>query len=168
MKHSGNSNRWRSQGAPKIFRAPTYRAHFTVFAIAQLSHEVPHWLYISKFTRLRARRFPGDSTALVLQSGRNAMLGSLDFQSLTFQAKLNKCFIFPVLMEKHIKTVMPWFHAIRLRFSDCMTSGVVIYFSVHPVSLYISLWLTMWQQFALSEARSVVNCDTLHTERCLS
>ena len=33
----------------------TYRAHCAViFAIAQLSHEVPHWLYISKFTRLRA------------------------------------------------------------------------------------------------------------------
>jgi len=31
----GNSSRGRSQGAPKIFRAPTYMG-------AQLSHEVPH------------------------------------------------------------------------------------------------------------------------------
>jgi len=54
MKNFGNSSRGRSQGAPKIFRAPTYRAHCAVFAIAQLSHEVPHWLYISKFTRFRA------------------------------------------------------------------------------------------------------------------
>jgi len=39
----GNSSRGRSQGVPKIFRAPTYRAHCAViFAIAQLSHEVPH------------------------------------------------------------------------------------------------------------------------------
>jgi len=50
----GNRSRRRSQGAPKIFRSPTYGAHCAVFAIAQLSHEVPHWLYISKFTRLRA------------------------------------------------------------------------------------------------------------------
>ena len=55
MKNFGNSSRGRSQGVPKISRAPTYRAHYAViFAIAQLSHEVPHWLYISKFTRLRA------------------------------------------------------------------------------------------------------------------
>jgi len=42
-----------------------YRAHCAViFAIAQLSHEVPHWLYISKFTRLRAvsRRQHGSCT----------------------------------------------------------------------------------------------------------
>ena len=33
-----NSSRWRSQGVPKIFRAPMYRAHCAViFAIAQLS-----------------------------------------------------------------------------------------------------------------------------------
>jgi len=55
MKNFGNSSCGRSQGVPKFFRAPTYRAHCAViFAIAQLSHEVPHWLYISKFTRLRA------------------------------------------------------------------------------------------------------------------
>jgi len=38
----GNSSRGRSQGAPKFFRPPTYKAHCAVFAIAQLSHEVPH------------------------------------------------------------------------------------------------------------------------------
>jgi len=55
MKKSGNSSRGRSQGVPKIFRAPAYRAHCVIIsAIAQLSHEAPHWLYISKFTRLRA------------------------------------------------------------------------------------------------------------------
>ena len=55
MKNFGNSSRGRSQKVPKFCRAPTYRAHCAViFAIAQLSHEVPHWLYISKFTRLRA------------------------------------------------------------------------------------------------------------------
>jgi len=54
MKNFGNSSRGRSQAVPKVFRAPTYRAHCAViFAIAQLSHEVLHWLYISKFTRLR-------------------------------------------------------------------------------------------------------------------
>ena len=37
MKNVGNSSRGRSQGVPKIFRAPTYRAHCAViFAIAQL------------------------------------------------------------------------------------------------------------------------------------
>ena len=42
-KNCGNSSRGRSQGVPKIFRAPTYRAHCAViFAMAQLSHEVPH------------------------------------------------------------------------------------------------------------------------------
>jgi len=51
MKNFGNSSRGHSQGVPKIFRAPTYRAHCAViFAIAQLAHEV----YILKFTRLRA------------------------------------------------------------------------------------------------------------------
>jgi len=64
MKNFGNSSRGRSQGVPKIFRTPTCRAHCAViFAIAQLSHEVPHWLYISKFHGFA--RFPGDSTALV-------------------------------------------------------------------------------------------------------
>jgi len=38
MKNVGNSSRWRSQGIPKIFRAPMYRAYCAViFAIAQLS-----------------------------------------------------------------------------------------------------------------------------------
>ena len=38
MKSVGNSSRGRSQGFPKIFRAPMYRAHCAViFAIAQLS-----------------------------------------------------------------------------------------------------------------------------------
>ena len=38
MKNVGNSSRGRSQGAPKIFRAPMYTAHCAViFAIAQLS-----------------------------------------------------------------------------------------------------------------------------------
>ena len=38
MKNVGNSSRGRSQGVPKIFRAPTYRAHCAViFAKAQLS-----------------------------------------------------------------------------------------------------------------------------------
>jgi len=39
MKSVGNSSRaWRSQGVPKIFRAPMYRAHCAViFGIAQLS-----------------------------------------------------------------------------------------------------------------------------------
>jgi len=55
MKNFGNSSHGRSQGVPKIFRAPTYRAHCAViFAIAQLSHEVPHSLCISKFSRLGA------------------------------------------------------------------------------------------------------------------
>ena len=54
-KNFGNSSRGRSQGVRKIFSAPKYRAHCMVtFATAQLSHEVPHWLDISKFTRLRA------------------------------------------------------------------------------------------------------------------
>jgi len=40
-----------------LFTVPTYRAHCAViFAIAQLSHKVPHWLYISKIARLRAAR----------------------------------------------------------------------------------------------------------------
>jgi len=43
MKNVGNSSRGRSQGVPKIVRAPTCRAHCAViFAIAKLSHEVPH------------------------------------------------------------------------------------------------------------------------------
>jgi len=55
MKNFGNSSRGRSQGVPKFFRAPMYMAHCAfIFAIAQLSREVPQWLYISKFTRLRA------------------------------------------------------------------------------------------------------------------
>jgi len=38
MKNVGNSSRRRSQGVPKIFRAPMYRAHCAViFAIVQLS-----------------------------------------------------------------------------------------------------------------------------------
>jgi len=38
MKNDGNNSRGRSQGVPKIFRAPMYRAHCAViFAIAQLS-----------------------------------------------------------------------------------------------------------------------------------
>jgi len=38
MKNIGNSSRGRSQGVPKIFRAPMYMAHCAViFAIAQLS-----------------------------------------------------------------------------------------------------------------------------------
>ena len=38
MKNVGNSSRGRSQGVPKVFRAPMYRAHCAViFAIAQLS-----------------------------------------------------------------------------------------------------------------------------------
>ena len=38
MKNVGNSSRGRSQGVPKNFRAPMYRAHCAViFAIAQLS-----------------------------------------------------------------------------------------------------------------------------------
>jgi len=38
MKNVGNSSRERSQGVPKIFRAPMYRAHCAViFAIALLS-----------------------------------------------------------------------------------------------------------------------------------
>jgi len=44
----GNSSRGRSQGVPKIFRAPMYRAHCAViFAIAQLSCE--NILFIPKF-----------------------------------------------------------------------------------------------------------------------
>jgi len=64
MKSFENSSRGRSQGAPKIFRAPTYGAHCTVFAIAQLSHEV-----LTDFTYRNLHgfaRYPGDSTALVL------------------------------------------------------------------------------------------------------
>jgi len=67
MKNFGNSSRVRSQGVPKIFRTPMYRAHCAViFAIAQLSHEV-----LTDFTYRNLRgfvRFPGDSTALVLAS----------------------------------------------------------------------------------------------------
>jgi len=38
VKNVGNSSRGRSQGVPKMFRAPMYRAHCAViFAIAQLS-----------------------------------------------------------------------------------------------------------------------------------
>jgi len=38
MKNVGNNSRGRSQGVPKIFRAPMYRVHCAViFAIAQLS-----------------------------------------------------------------------------------------------------------------------------------
>ena len=38
MKNVGNNSHGRSQGVPKIFRAPMYRAHCAViFAIAQLS-----------------------------------------------------------------------------------------------------------------------------------
>ena len=38
MKNVGNSSRGRSQGVPKVFRAPIYRAHCAViFAIARLS-----------------------------------------------------------------------------------------------------------------------------------
>jgi len=38
MKNVGNNSRGRSQGVPKNFRAPMYRAHCAViFAIAQLS-----------------------------------------------------------------------------------------------------------------------------------
>ena len=38
MKNFGNNTRGRSQGVPKIFRTPMYRAHCEViFAIAQLS-----------------------------------------------------------------------------------------------------------------------------------
>jgi len=67
MKNFGNSSHGRSQGAPKIFRAPTYRdnrAHCAVFAIAQISHEV-----LTDFTYRNLHGFArnaGDSTALVL------------------------------------------------------------------------------------------------------
>jgi len=38
MKNVGNNSHGRSQGVPKIFRAPMYRAHCAViFVIAQLS-----------------------------------------------------------------------------------------------------------------------------------
>jgi len=38
MKTVGNSSRGRSQGVPKLFRAPMYMAHCAViFTIAQLS-----------------------------------------------------------------------------------------------------------------------------------
>ena len=38
MKNFGNSSRGRSQGVPKILRAPMYRVHCAViFAITQLS-----------------------------------------------------------------------------------------------------------------------------------
>jgi len=38
MKNVGSSSRGHSQGVPKMFRAPMYRAHCVViFAIAQLS-----------------------------------------------------------------------------------------------------------------------------------
>ena len=38
MKNVGNNSRGRSQGVPKFFMAPMYRAHCAViFAIAQLS-----------------------------------------------------------------------------------------------------------------------------------
>ena len=41
MKNVGNNSRGRSQGVPKIFMAPMYRAHCAViFAIAQLSCSV--------------------------------------------------------------------------------------------------------------------------------
>ena len=50
-----------------IYRAPCT----AIFAIAQLSHEVPHWLNISKFTRLRAvsRRQHGSSIIVNATSG---------------------------------------------------------------------------------------------------
>jgi len=41
VKNVGNSSRGRSQGVPKIFRAPMYKAHCAViFAIAQISCNV--------------------------------------------------------------------------------------------------------------------------------
>jgi len=65
MKNFGNNSRVCSQGVPKFFRAPTYKAHCAViFAIAQLSHE-----FLTDFTYRNLHgfaRFPGDSTALVI------------------------------------------------------------------------------------------------------
>ena len=59
----GNISRGRSQGVPKFFRALTHRAHCAViFAIAQLSHEVSHWLYISKSA---SRGFPATAGLLL-------------------------------------------------------------------------------------------------------
>jgi len=46
----GNSSRGRSQGVPKIFRAPIYRAHCAViFAIAQLPCFTMYWAGVSYF-----------------------------------------------------------------------------------------------------------------------
>jgi len=43
VKTVGNSSRGRSQGVPKMFRAPMYMAHCAViFAIAQLSCFMGH------------------------------------------------------------------------------------------------------------------------------
>ena len=45
MKNVGNNSRGRSQGVPKIFRAPMYRSHCAViFAIAQLSCQLAYCL----------------------------------------------------------------------------------------------------------------------------
>jgi len=65
MKNFGNSSCGRSQGVPKIFRTLACRVHCAViFAIAQLSHE-----FLTDFTYQNLHgfaRFPGDSTALVI------------------------------------------------------------------------------------------------------
>jgi len=50
MKIVGNSSRGRSQGVPKIFKVPMYRAHCAViFAIAQLLvFTRPRYIYIAE------------------------------------------------------------------------------------------------------------------------
>ena len=69
MNNVGNNSRGRSQGVPKIFRAPMYRAHCAViFAIAQLS------CYITVITAVSLLDLVPTSlilqnTSLVLQAG---------------------------------------------------------------------------------------------------
>jgi len=82
MKNFGNSSQGRSQGALKIFRAPTYRAHCAIFAIAQLSHEVPDFTYrhLHGFAR-----FLGDSTVLVTSLTKTTTYGCKLQQSLQWR-----------------------------------------------------------------------------------
>jgi len=78
--------------------APTYSAHCAViFAIAQLSHEIPHWLYISKFIRLRAvsRRQHGScrTTCMYYVSEFRPWLliqNSEDWTSITWSSNLSQ------------------------------------------------------------------------------
>jgi len=90
----GNSGRGRSQGVPKIFRAPICRAHFAViFAIAQLScYLTPLSATVSEATSSTDRR--GDS-ACKWQYAPRALNNDVD------------CFHSNVLSSREIKAPVP-------------------------------------------------------------